>query len=161
MGLFLFLTGITGESTDSVHPSWIRCDSASMPVFRSIPSGAVDQQRTKGETTLGDCSISRQLDMSSPKIMLACAQGVFYTAVNLDFTTTIGGNAENYLSFVFNNAIITSYSVSGNDSGMPLPSESMSLNFTGVSMNYTQLNNETGAVVGTVPVTFILGSKGT
>jgi type VI secretion system secreted protein Hcp len=161
MGLFLYLTDISGESTDGKHPSWIRCDSASMPVFRSIPSGAVDQQRTKGETTLGDCSISRQLDMSSPKIMLACAQGTFYTAVNLDFTTTIAGNSENYLSFVFNNAIITSYSVSGNDSGMPLPSESMSINFTGVSMMYTQLNNSTGAVVGTVPVTFILGSKGT
>jgi len=26
---------------------------------------------------------------------------------------------------------------------------------------YTQLNNSTGTVVGTVPVTFILGSKGT
>jgi type VI protein secretion system component Hcp len=85
---------------------------------------------------------------------------VFYTAVNLDFTTTIAGNSTNYLSFVFNNAIITSYSVSGNDTGMPLPSESMSINFTGVAMQYTQLNNTTGAVLGQVPVTFILGSKG-
>ena len=161
MGLFLLLTGIKGESTDAKHTSWIRCDSASMPVFRSIPNGAVDQQRTKGETTLGDCSISRQLDMSSPKIMLACAQGTFYTAVNLDFTTTIGGNAENYLTFVFNNAVITSYSVSGNDSGMPLPSESMSINFTGVAMTYMTINNDTGKATGSVPVTFMLGSKGT
>jgi len=160
MGLFLLLTNITGESTDGKHTSWIRCDSASMPCFRSIPSGAVDSGRSKGETTLGDCSISRSLDMSSPKIMLACAQGTFYTAVNLDFTTTIGGNSENYLAFVFNNAIITSYSVSGNDTGMPLPSESLSINFTGVSMSYTQLDNNTGTVVGTVPVTFCLGSKG-
>ena len=161
MGLFLLLTGIVGESTDANHTSWIRCDSASLPVFRSIPSGAVDQQRTKGETTLGDCSISRQLDLSSPKIMLACAQGTFYTAVNLDFTTTMDGNSQNYLTFIFNNAVITSYSVSGNDTGMPLPSESMSINFTGVAMNYTTVDNNTGKPTGSVPVTFMLGSKGT
>jgi len=161
MGLFLLLTGIKGESTDAKHTSWIRCDSASMPVYRSIPTGAVDQQRTKGETTLGDCSISRQLDMSSPNIMLACAQGTFYTAVNLDFTTTISGNSENYLTFIFNNAVITSYSVSGNDTGMPLPSESMSINFTGVAMTYMTINNDTGKPIGSVPVTFMLGSKGT
>ena len=62
---------------------------------------------------------------------------------------------------MFNNAVITSYSVSGNDSGMPLPSESMSINFTGVAMTYMTINNDTGKSTGSVPVTFMLGSKGT
>jgi hypothetical protein len=52
-------------------------DSASLPVFRSIPGGAVDQQRTKGETSLGDITFTRQLDKSSPKLMEACALGKF------------------------------------------------------------------------------------
>jgi hypothetical protein len=77
MGLFVKIDGIEGESTDSNHAKWILTDSASLPVFRSIPGGAVDQQRTKGETSLGDITFTRQLDKSSPKLMEACALGKF------------------------------------------------------------------------------------
>ena len=62
MGLFIQCDGIKGEATDDKHKDWINADSASLPVFRSIPGGAVDQQRTKGETSLGDISLTRQLD---------------------------------------------------------------------------------------------------
>ena len=91
MGLFIQVDGIEGESTDSNHQKWILADSASLPVFRSIPSGAVDQQRTKGETQLGDISVVRQLDKSSPKLFEAVALGKFNKKVTLEFTTQTGG----------------------------------------------------------------------
>jgi hypothetical protein len=44
---------------------------------RTIPSGTVDGQRTTSATSLGDITITRQLDRSSPKLMEACALGRF------------------------------------------------------------------------------------
>ena len=84
MALYVQCKDIEGEATDSNHQKWIICDSASLPVFRSIPSGAVDQQRTKGETSLGDITLVRQLDKSSPKLMEACALGKFNKEVKIE-----------------------------------------------------------------------------
>ena len=52
MPAFMKLGDIKGEATDADHKDWIIIESMSSPIFRSIPEGAKDQQRTKGETTL-------------------------------------------------------------------------------------------------------------
>ena len=66
------LTSTPGNRDVRVHDSvLVSTDSASLPVFRSIPGGAVDQKRTKGETSFGDITFTRQLDKSSPKLMEA------------------------------------------------------------------------------------------
>ena len=43
---------IIDEEDADPHAKWILADSASIPLFRSIPGGAIDQQITKGEYTL-------------------------------------------------------------------------------------------------------------
>ena len=48
--LYIKVDGIEGEAIDSNPQKWILSDPASLPIFRSIPSAAVDQQRTKGIT---------------------------------------------------------------------------------------------------------------
>lgn len=159
MGLFVKLDGIEGEATDSQHSKWILADSASLPVFRSIPGGAVDQQRTKGETSLGDITFTRQLDKSSPKLMEACAKGKFNKEVLIEFTTTTEGKTETYLKWKIENAVFTGYSVHGNSSGEPLPSEQVSLNFTKITYTYTEFDNDKGAKKGNVETTYELGKN--
>jgi type VI secretion system secreted protein Hcp len=159
MALYVKIDGIEGESTDSNHSKWILADSASLPVFRSIPSGAVDQQRTKGETSLGDVTFVRQLDKSSPKLMEACALGKFNKLVTVEFTTTTGGKTETYLKWALENAIFTGYSVHGNSSGEPLPSEQVSLNFTKITYTYTEFDNKTGSKKGNVEAKYEMGAN--
>lgn len=159
MGLYVQVDGIEGESTDSNHQKWILADSASLPVFRSIPSGAVDQQRTKGETQLGDISIVRQLDKSSPKLFEAVAAGKFNKKVTMEFTTQTGGKNETYLKLVCENVIFSGYSVSGNSSGDPMPSEQVSMNCTKITYTYTEYDNKTGSKKGNVEATYELGAN--
>ena len=89
MPAYMKLGDIKGECSDTDHKEWILLESMSSPIFRSIPSGAMDQQRTKGDTTLGDIVVSRQLDKSSTKLQEACATGTFYKEVEIHFCTTV------------------------------------------------------------------------
>ena len=160
MGLFIKIDGIEGESTDAAHVKWILCDSASLPVFRSIPGGAVDAQRTKGETSLGDISCTRQLDKSSPKLMAATALGKFNKEVLVEFTTTVNEKTETYLKWKLENVVFTGYSVHGNSSGEPLPSEQVSMNFSKITYTYTEFDSKTGSKKGNVEVAYEAGKNG-
>jgi type VI secretion system secreted protein Hcp len=110
---FMKLGDIKGEATDQDHKDWILLESMSSPVYRSIPEGAKDQQRTKGDTTLGDIVVVRQLDKSSTKLQEACANGTFYKEVQIDFCTTVKNKQEPYLTYKLKNVIVTSHSFHG------------------------------------------------
>ena len=157
MPAFLKLGDLKGEATDSGHKDWIRIDSMSAAVHRSIPQGAKDQQRTKGETTLGDVVIVRQLDKSSTKLQEASAAGKFYPEAEIDFCTVVNNKAEPYLKYVMKDVIITSYSFHGHGTGEPLPSEEITLGFTGAEWTYIVVDPKTGKPQGNVPAKYTPG----
>ena len=150
MPAYLHLEGIEGECKDQDHDKWIIIESMSSPIHRSLPAGAKDQQRTKGETTLGDIVVVRQMDKSSTKLQQACANGTFYDTAEIHFCSTVKGKQEPYLKYKLEDVIVSSYSFHGNSSGMPLPSEQVTLAFTAAEWTYIVLNPETGDNDGNV-----------
>lgn len=76
---------VGGNCNENQEQEWRLCETAAMPVFRPIPGGAVDQQRTRGETSLGDITFTRQLDRTSPVLMEACVLGKFTNPIVVDF----------------------------------------------------------------------------
>jgi type VI secretion system secreted protein Hcp len=150
MSAFVKIGDIQGEVTDEGHKDWIHFESMSSPIHRSIPQGAKDQQRTKGETSLGDIVLVRQVDKSSPKLAEACATGVFYPEVEMHFCSTLKNKEEPYFKYKLKNVVVTSYSFHGNQSGEPLPSEEVTLGFTDIEWTYVEMDNETGAKKGNV-----------
>jgi type VI secretion system secreted protein Hcp len=154
MPAFVKLGDIKGEATDSDHKDWIIIESMSSSMFRSIPEGAKDQQRTRGETSLSDVSIVRQLDKSSTKLQEACANGTFFPEVEVHFCTTIKNKQEPYLKYLLKNVVVTNYSFHGNSSGNPLPSEEASLGYTEVEWTYVVIDPETGDKKGQVPAKY-------
>ena len=148
---FMKLGDIKGEATDADHKDWIIIESMSSPIFRSIPEGAKDQQRTKGDTTLGDIVVVRQLDKSSTKLQEACSNGTFYKEVEVHFCTTVNNKQEPYLTYKLSDVIISSYSFHGNSSGSPLPSEEVTMGYTKVEWNYIIVDPKTGDKKGNVP----------
>ena len=157
MPAYMKLGSIKGEATEQSHKDWIILESMSAPIHRSIPQGARDQQRTKGETTLGDVFVTRQLDASSTKLAEACANGTFYPEVQVDFCTQAKNKQEPYLTYKLKNVIVTSYSFSGDASGDPLPSEEVSLGFSEIEWNYVIIDPKTGDKKGNVPAKFSPG----
>ncbi len=158
MPAFMKLGDIKGEATDGDHKEWILIESMSSPIYRSIPEGAKDQQRTKGDTTLGDVVVVRQLDKSSTKLQEACANGTFFKEVEIHFCTTVKNKQEPYLTYKLKNAIVTSYSFHGNSSGSPLPSEQCTLGYTDVDWTYIVVDPTTGDKKGNVPTKYSPGA---
>jgi type VI secretion system secreted protein Hcp len=152
------LGDIKGESTDGAggHKDWILIESMSSPIYRNIPAGARDNERLRGRTTAGDIVCVRQLDKSSVKLQEACANGTFFTEVEIHFCTQVKNKAEPYLKYKLYNAIISSYSVHCNSEGGK-PTEEVTMNYTKVDWVYVILNKDTGAVEGNVPASFDLG----
>ncbi len=150
MPAFLKLGDIQGEATDQDHNGWILLDSMSSPIYRSIPEGAKDQQRARGDTTLGDIEIVRQMDKSTPKLAEACANGTFYPEVEVHFCVTVGNKQQPYLKYKMSNVIVTSYGFHGVANGDPIPSETVTFGFTDVEWTYVVINPDNGQPTGNV-----------
>ncbi len=150
MPAFVKLGDIKGEATDADHKDWIIIESMQSYMSRSTPEGAKDHQRTRGETSLSDVVLVRQLDKSSTKLQEACANGAFFEEVEVHFCTTVKNKQEPYLKYVLKKVIVSSYSLSGTASGDPLPSETVSLAFTEVEWTYVVIDPETGDKKGQV-----------
>ena len=160
MPAYMKVDGIKGESTDKGHPGsegWLIIQSLSAPVFRSIPEGARDQQRSRGATTLGDVVVVRELDRSSVDVQAACANGKYYETVQIDLCSSVKGKSEPYLTYVLHDVIFTSYAFHGNASGDPLPTEELTMNYTKVEWTYNVLDPKTGDKVGNAPGSYSPG----
>lgn len=154
MPAYLKMGDIKGQATEQNHKEWIIIQSMSAPIFRSIPQGAKDQQRTRGETTLGDIVVVRELDKSSTKLQEACANGTFFKEVEIHFCSTIKNKQEPYLKYKLTNVIVTSYSFHANADGSTQPTEEVSLGFTAIEWTYVILDPETGDPKGNVPAKY-------
>ena len=157
MPAFMKLGVIKGEATDKEHKDWIIIESMSAPIFRSIPEGAKDQQRMRGDTTLGDVAVVRELDKSSTKLQEACANGTLYKEVEIHLTSQLGDKQETYMKYKLSDVIVSSYSFHGNASGQPLPSEEVTLSYTEAEWTYITLDPKTGDKKGNVVGKYNLG----
>ena len=159
MAAYMKADPIKGQITDAGHKEWIELSSMSSPIYRSIPQGAKDTQRTQGDTTLGDIVVSRNLDKSSTKLQEACANGTFFKEVEIHFCTQVKNKQEPYLTYKLKNVIISSYSIHANSMGDPNASEQLTLGYTAVEWTYVLVNPETGNKESTVPAKFAPGKN--
>ena len=154
MAAFMQMKGIEGESTDKGHDKWILIESMSSAISRSVTDGARDMERVRGRTTCSDVVVVRQLDKSSTKLQEACANGSFYSQVEIHFCTTVGDAQEPYLKYKLHDVIVSSYSFHGNAESQPRPSESITLGFTKVEWEYVEIDTKTGKKKGSVPASY-------
>lgn len=154
MPAFLKLGDIKGEATDQGHKEWINIESMSAAIHRTIPSGAQATQRARGETTLGDIVVVRNVDKSSVKIAESCAKGEFHKEAEIHFCTDIHNAREPYLKYKLKNVVISSYSFSGTGSGNPIPSEEVTFGYTDIEWTWVVINPETGKVEGNIPAKY-------
>jgi type VI secretion system secreted protein Hcp len=150
MSAFLKMTGLDGEATDQNHKAWILIESLSTGIHRSIPEGAKDQQRSRGQTTAGDIVVVRQMDATSVKLQEAVATGKLYKDVEVHLCNQVEGKQEPYLKYKLENVIVSSYSFHGSATGSPLPSEEITMNYTKATWTYIKLDPKTGKNQGQV-----------
>ena len=151
---FMKLGDIKGEATDNDHKDWIIIESMSSAISRTASDKGKDAQRSRGDVTLGDVVVVKELDKSSPKLAESSANGVFYDEVEIHFTRTFERTGEEieqpYLTYKLKDVLVTSYSFHGNAAGDPLPTEAVTLGYAEVEWTYITYDPTSGEKSGEV-----------
>ncbi len=129
---FLKLDGVEGESTDQSHKGEIEVLSWSWGMSQQTSSSGGGGT---GKVNFQDFHFTKHIDKSSPMLMQMAATGEHIKEAKL---TLQKAGSQSYLIITFSDLLVTSYSVSGNTG--EAPTESISLNFQKIQMDYLPQN---------------------
>lgn len=138
MAIYMEFEGIKGSVSATGHEKWIELVSCQVGVARSItsPTG-VGTNRESSTPMVSEIVVSKTQDAASTGLFKASLWGTG-KLVKIDFVRTNKDKFDTYLQFVLQNALISSYSVSGmGGDNHTAPMESLSLNFTKIDYSTT------------------------
>jgi type VI secretion system secreted protein Hcp len=142
---FLKIDGIDGESTESGHDKWIEVLSHSHGIIqptsstRSSSGGA-----STGSSEHGDFTITKSVDLASPKLFEAASTGKHFSKATIDFMRQAGDSKVKYMSVALEEVMISSVHSNGNG-GVDLPTEAVGLNYGKIEWTYTQQKRKDGS----------------
>src|SRR3954468_4436586 len=146
---FLKIDGIEGESQDAKHKNEIHLESFTWSESQNGTSGH-GSGAGAGKVAMQDFHLSKKVDKSSPKIMLACASGdPIKTAVVT--VRKAGKDQQPFLKFTLSDVLISGYSIDGASAGDHVPMEQVSLNFSRIEKEHKEQKAD-GTLGGTVKV---------
>lgn len=141
--IYVDVAGIKGESTDKSHPNTIAASSFSFAVANTNGSSP----------KFSDITISKNVDRSSPLLLLGSAQGTNIATVNLYAQKSVGGTPTDYYVIKLTDVKVTSVAQSGSAGGAPI--ETVSFSYGKIEIDYTMFNGTqpNGTVVMTWDLT--------
>jgi type VI secretion system secreted protein Hcp len=135
MPIYMNYTGIPGDVTTTGHVAWIECHSFQWGIGRGITAPSGGSADREGSTpSVSEVVLTKDTDSASTNLMRASVgvgPGAEGQTVYFDFVKTDTAQPEPYLQFELDNTLVSGWSMS---SGGDRPSESVSLNFTKVTM---------------------------
>lgn len=147
---FVKIDGIEGESTDDQHMGWIEIiayqSGHSMPISKKSSSA---QGATLGRVNFNTFSFSKLIDLSSPLLMLACADGTHINEITVELCRA-GTNKLKFMTYKLKNSLISSVLTSAGDPNNGFPVELVKINFGKIEWCYTQQNRHGGQALGPI-----------
>lgn len=146
---FLKIEGIDGESKDEKHSDEIEIMSFSFGASNTGTS-SMGTGAGSGKVNIHDFSFVKIIDKASSNLFKQVANGKHIATATLSCRKSTGdGGQQDYLIIKFSDVVISSYQCGGSSGGSPIPSESISLNFTKIEYDYKP-QNEKGALGASV-----------
>jgi type VI secretion system secreted protein Hcp len=133
---FLKIDGIQGESQDSKHKNEIEIESFSWGATQTGTSSHGGGMGA-GRVQMQDFHFVMRVNKSSPKLMLACANGEHVKSAVL-VCRKAGKDQQEYLKITFTDLLVSNYQTSGTGAADVIPMDQISLNFTKVEMEYKE-----------------------
>ena len=137
-GIFMSIDGnaeIRGEAKSKSHPDWI--ELLSFSEGSSISGGGLaGGSRTTGKVNLEGVTVSKLLDISSPGLRLALAEGDTFTEVKIDIIRSCGGTFYTEYAITLTVSSLTSISM-GSSAGDARPSETLTFDYSRIETMYT------------------------
>lgn len=138
MAIYMKYQNVKGPITTEGYKDWIELDSVHFGVGRHISSPQrTEQAREASEPTISEVTITKQMDVSSPKMFVEGVASDMRNKVEIKFTTTMKNKVTDFLTYELSNVGLSGYSVSGGPDGVPV--ETLSLNFTKIQMKFTSM----------------------
>jgi len=145
--MFLKLDGIKGESLDEKHKDEIQIESFSWGLNQT-GSMSHGTGGGAGKVSVHDISITKNLDKSSPELMLSCCNGK-HIATGLLTVRKAGEKPLEYMKIKLTDILISSVQNAGHPSQDTL-TESLTLNFSKFQVEYQPQGKDGKALGGPV-----------
>jgi type VI secretion system secreted protein Hcp len=146
--MFLKLNGVPGESKDKIHTNEVDVLSWTWGMSNS-GSAHVGGGAGSGKVSLQDVTLSKYVESSSPKLMLACCNGTHYPSALLTVRKAGGAAAVEYIKVKMEEILIAGVGTGGSYNDDRL-TENVMLNFAKVSVDYTPQDDK-GAAGTAIP----------
>jgi len=148
---FLKIGDLMGESTDDAHQDWIEIVSFEHETKQpSGPMVSIIGGRTGARVVMGDFTVTKIIDRSTPDIQVYCCDGTHIDRVKVVLREAGGGPVE-FMKWTFENVIISRIRQvgRGSEGTYARPSEKVCFNFGRVTWQYTCQSTD-GSVGATV-----------
>ncbi len=112
---FIEIDGIEGESTDDKHTGWIEVIRYGMGVKQTVSTTASSAGGATAERADFDTFVfSKQIDKSSPLLMLACAAGTHINKITVELCRA-GADKIKFMEYKLTDSLISSVLTSSGD----------------------------------------------
>ena len=133
--MFLKIEGVDGESTNAAHKGWIDVQSwswgASQPSTGGFGGGAATGR------LVGHVTLVKRIDKATPLLFKRGSDGTVLALATVELARANGGPT--YLKYELKEVLVSSIA-HGDVDGDGLPDETITLDFTGTKLTYTQLD---------------------
>jgi type VI secretion system secreted protein Hcp len=137
---YLQMRGVTGGVTEPAHAGWIAISSFQWGVGRGITSPAGGSSDREGSTpSISNIVITKTTDSASPNLFRAAATGQHFPQAVIELLTRDG--SKKYV-VTLSEVFVTSAKAS---SGSDRPTESLTLNFSKITFQYTPTSSPAGS----------------
>lgn len=144
---FIKIAGIDGESSDDKHQGWIEISTFNSGLTQAVSSTASSSGGASAErANFHDFSFTKQLDIASPALALACADGTHIDEIVIELCRA-GTEKVKFMEYKLTNCLVSGVTVQGAGAG-ELPTESVSIDFGKISWAYTQQKRAGGGAAG-------------
>jgi len=156
--------GLDGESKDSQHQNWIELLSFSHDI-RQPASATVGTAGggTTARTQHGDYTITKYVDIASPKLYEFASSGQHLDTVSVEMMRASGASRVKYMQVDMTDVVISYVAPSGGATATRIgfdtanqgagydtqsPTETVKLNYAQIKWTYTQQKREGGTAAG-------------
>ena len=126
---------VEGESLDDKHKGEIDIESYSWGVTNAGSAGQGGGSGA-GKASAQDLHMTKKIDKSSPRLMLACATGEHFKTGLLTIRKA-GGKQEEYFKVALEDILVSSYQTGASSGSDELPTDQFTLNIGKVKFSYS------------------------
>jgi type VI secretion system secreted protein Hcp len=142
MAIYIKLPDIKGQTQVDGHKEELEVESFQFGAGIAVTNTTTNQERTSGKPSFSEVTVTRTSDSATPQLLQKLAQGDVFTGDTIiSFVREDKGTLLKLIVITLTDVILSGVSLS---SGGDVPTESISLNYAKIKVDYTKQKEEGG-----------------